>query len=93
MPPKSNSTKPTSKKSCNQTIDLKLTTKKLIITNDGATIPANKLPHIFDRFYQVDKSSSGSGLGLAIAASLAKRNNWQLDASSTSQTTTFELKY
>ena len=80
-------------KYCNQTIDLKLTTKKLIITNDGATIPANKLPHIFDRFYQVDKSSSGSGLGLAIAASLAKRNNWQLDASSTSQTTTFELKY
>ena len=80
-------------KYCDKTIDIKIDSKKLVITNDGAAIPQDKLTHIFDRFYQVDKSSSGSGLGLAIADSLAKRNNWSLEASSTSKNTTFELKY
>lgn len=56
--------------------------KKIIIENDGAKIVAKDLPHIFERFYQADKSSSGVGLGLAIARSLAERNHWQLSVSS-----------
>lgn len=48
------------------------------VTNDGATIPTEKLTQVFDRFYQVDKSAGGSGLGLAIAKSLAERNKWKL---------------
>ena len=80
-------------KYCDKSITIDLDNKKLKITNDGTAIPQDKLAHVFDRFYQVDKSSSGSGLGLAIADSLAKRNNWQLTATSTSKTTSFELKY
>ena len=80
-------------KYCDKSIVITVTTKNLTITNDGTTIPNDKLAHVFDRFYQVDKASSGSGLGLAIADSLAKRNNWQLSVKSDKNTTSFELRF
>jgi histidine kinase len=45
---------------------------QLSIKDNGAGIPLESLPHIFDRFYRVDKSRSraaggGSGIGLTIA--------------------------
>ena len=73
-------------------VTIEIDSKALKITNDGTKIPSDKLPHIFDRFYQVDKSASGSGLGLAITDSLAKRNNWKLTATS-DKLTTFVLNY
>ncbi|MBQ6130265.1 HAMP domain-containing histidine kinase [Candidatus Saccharibacteria bacterium] len=76
-----------------QKISLTLSPKSLELKNDGVTIPPEKLPHIFDRFYQVDKSASGSGLGLAIADSLAKRNGWHLTAASDSSSTSFTLHF
>ncbi len=47
-------------------------TALLTVEDDGPGIPAQDVPHVFDRFYRVEGSAaSGSGLGLAIARELA----------------------
>ncbi len=48
---------------------------KLTVSDTGAGIPEEDLPHIFDRFYQVSRarSSEGYGLGLSIC-------KWIVDA-------------
>jgi len=44
------------------------------IENTGPGIPAADLPHVFERFYRVEKSrdadQGGAGIGLAIVAEL-----------------------
>lgn len=64
----------------------------LSIKNDGARISEKDLPHIFERFYQVDKSADGVGLGLSIAKAVAERNGWTLEAKS-GKMTTFTLEF
>jgi signal transduction histidine kinase len=58
----------------------------LRVHNTGSTIPPEDLPHIFERFYRVDKSRSqqteGSGLGLAIAREVARRHSGDIDVTS-----------
>ena len=72
-------------------IDIEVKTNRVKITNDGATISKDKLSHIFDRFYQVDKTKSGVGLGLSIAKTIADKNHWRLTADSDAKSTTFML--
>ena len=44
------------------------------VANTGDGIPADDLPHVFERFYRVDKSRDrahgGAGIGLAIVNQL-----------------------
>jgi two-component system sensor histidine kinase MprB len=47
------------------------------VSDDGPGIPADDLPHIFDRFYRSAKARAlpGSGLGLAIVRRIADMHN------------------
>lgn len=74
-------------------IILELASHRLVVENDGATIAPEKLPHVFDRFYQVDKTAEGVGLGLSIAKSVAERNGWKLEAASDKKNTRFTLSF
>lgn len=77
----------------NSKIILSVSSHELVVANDGATISKKDLPHVFERFYQVDKSSDGVGLGLSIAKSVAMRNGWDLTAASDDKMTEFRLKF
>jgi two-component system sensor histidine kinase MtrB len=54
----------------------------ITVEDDGPGIPADRLPHVFDRFYKADPSRHGgsSGLGLAIAAEHAHLLGGELSA-------------
>jgi len=56
----------------------------LTVDDTGIGIPADELPHIFERFWrgQAAAQTSGSGIGLAIAAELASAHGGTLTATS-----------
>jgi signal transduction histidine kinase len=54
---------------------------QLTVEDNGAGIPTEQLPHIFDRFYK-SQSSSGSGLGLTIARHLVEAHGGEIGAES-----------
>jgi histidine kinase len=59
---------------------------QVTIRDTGIGIPAEHLPHLFDRFYRVDKSRSraggGSGIGLTIARHLVEAHGGRMGAES-----------
>ncbi len=58
----------------------------IIVSDTGCGIPAEHLPHVFDRFYRVDDArsaaSGGVGLGLALVRSIAKLHQAELQIQS-----------
>jgi signal transduction histidine kinase len=56
------------------------------IRDTGIGIAEQDLPHIFDRFYQVNsdrsRTTGGSGLGLAIAKAIANKHRYNIQVTS-----------
>jgi len=67
----------------------------LTVTNHGATIPAEHLPRLFERFYRVDesreRSAHSNGLGLSIVATIMQLHNGRYSVSSEDGVTCFAL--
>ena len=70
---------------------------RISVSDDGAGIDEKDLPHVFDRFYTVDKahtSGKGTGLGLPIVRQIILQHGHDITVSSVSgegTTFTFEL--
>lgn len=66
---------------------------KLMVADNGEGIPANKIPFIFDRFYQAGNgrtATAGSGIGLALIRELVELHEGRVTVSSVAnQATTF----
>ena len=59
---------------------------RLEVLDDGPGIPAEAIPHLFDRFYRVDNARSGrgngSGLGLAIVRWIVQQHGGRVEVES-----------
>jgi signal transduction histidine kinase len=69
---------------------------QVTVADTGVGIPPDKLPRIFEKFYQVDNEaqprSAGSGLGLAIAREIVEAHGGTISAESqVSRGTTFRV--
>ncbi len=67
----------------------------LRVTDTGGGIPAEHLPHVFDRFYKADPSraDTGSGLGLSIVKAIVERHGGRVGVRSTPGVeTVFEIE-
>ena len=83
-------------------VDLRLARAKgaavLSVHNDGDPVPAEDLPHLFDRFYRSDKartsegSSASFGLGLSIAKATVEAHGGTIGVASDASGTTFTAK-
>ena len=65
---------------------------RLTVRNTGDPIPAEHLPHLFERFYRADaardRAQGGYGLGLAIAKAITEHHRGKISVSSSLETGT-----
>ena len=65
------------------------------VSNEGRTIPAQRLDRIFEKFYRLDEArathSGGAGLGLAIAKEIITAHGGTISAVSAHEVTTFTV--
>lgn len=55
----------------------------LVVEDDGPGVPADLLPHLFDRFFRGDPArtrTAGPGLGLSVAAAIAETHHGRIYA-------------
>jgi signal transduction histidine kinase len=70
---------------------------RVTVSDTGPGIPKDELPHIFERFYRVDRArkrsaSGGAGLGLSIAYWIVRMHDGRIEvASEEGQGTTFSV--
>jgi len=59
---------------------------QVTVADDGDGIPAEHLPHVFERFYRADpargRATGGSGIGLTIARALVRAHDGDIRADS-----------
>ena len=67
-------------------VDAEQSSALLQVADTGEGIPAEDVPHIFERFYRVDKARSshrgGTGLGLAICKAIVDAHGGSIEVSS-----------
>lgn len=79
------------------TLRLQKEQEKAVLTvhNTGEQIPAEQIPHLFERFYRVDSSRTraqgGYGLGLSIAQSIVQAHHGKISVQSGPKGTTFAV--
>ncbi len=72
---------------------------QVLISDTGPGIPAEDLPHIFDRFYRAEKSrtrtkTTGFGLGLSIVYAIVERHHGEITVDSPEgKGTTFTITF
>ncbi|MFQ5943126.1 MAG: sensor histidine kinase [Anaerolineales bacterium] len=70
---------------------------QMTVTDTGSGIPREEIPHIFERFYRIDRSrrrsdTGGAGLGLSIAYWITRSHNGRIEVISDESTgTTFSV--
>ena len=68
------------------------------VENDGPEIPAEHLPHLFERFYRADKSrtkldTDSTGLGLSITRAIMRAHQGDVAVQSAQGKTRFTLQF
>ena len=67
-----------------------------VVCDDGMGIPAEAIPHVFDRFFRVDaarnRDSGGAGIGLSIVKAICLAHGGRVEVESTQgQGSTFRV--
>ncbi len=77
-------------------VEIDASSTAISVTDHGMGIAADKLPHIYDKFYRVPTGDlhdvKGYGLGLFYVKTMVEKHGWSIDVSSTKgEGTTFTI--